>query len=94
VHLQHGDQVSLNITAPNAAVKEVLEQHLPRLREMFAEQGLNLSQSDVRDQSAGQRDRNESGESGDRGRYTDQAEETTPVMMEMDVPVGMVDYYA
>jgi len=94
VHLQHGDQVSLNITAPNAAVKEVLEQHLPRLREMFAEQGLNLSQSDVRDQSAGQRDRNESGESGDRGRYTDQAEETTPAMMEMDVPVGMVDYYA
>lgn len=94
VHLQHGDQVSLNITAPNAAVKEVLEQHLPRLREMFAEQGLNLSQSDVRDQSAGQRDRNESGESGGRGRYTDRAEETAPAMMEMDVPVGMVDYYA
>ncbi|NVK01126.1 MAG: flagellar hook-length control protein FliK [Oceanospirillaceae bacterium] len=94
VHLQHGDQVSLNITAPNAAVKEVLEQHLPRLREMFAEQGLNLSQSDVRDQSAGQRDRNESGESGGRGRYTDQAEEAAPAMMEMDVPVGMVDYYA
>jgi len=94
VHLHQGDQVSLSFSAPNAAVKEAIEQHLPRLREMFAEQGLNLSQSDVRDQSAGGRDRGEQGETGSRGRFAGSSDEPEMMFTEVSVPVGAVDYYA
>jgi|GEM_PF-1367540 len=94
VHLTQGDQVSLNFSAPNAAVRDVLEQHLPRLREMFAEQGLNLAQSDVRDQSAGGRDRGDSDSQRGEGRYVGGPDETELPFMEMQVPVGRVDYYA
>ena len=94
VHLHQGDQVSLNFSAPNAAVKEAIEQHLPRLREMFAEQGLNLSQSDVRDQSAGRQDRDDPDDGGRRGQYAGSIEESDMQFTEVSVPVGAVDYYA
>jgi flagellar hook-length control protein FliK len=41
------DQTSVTFTSHHAAVREVLDQSLPRLKEMFSEQGLNLVQADV-----------------------------------------------
>jgi len=95
VHLGQGDQVSLNFSAPNAAVRDVIEQHMPRLREMFAEQGLNLAQSDVRDQSTGGRDRGD-GESHGRGvQFAGRSSDEDELLFEeINIPVGRVDYYA
>ncbi|MBV2234778.1 MAG: flagellar hook-length control protein FliK [Sterolibacterium sp.] len=42
-----GDQASANFMAVNPAVREALENALPRLREMFAEAGLSLGQAQV-----------------------------------------------
>lgn len=44
------EQVSLTFTSPHGNVREALEQSLPRLREMMAEQGLSLGESFVQDQ--------------------------------------------
>lgn len=41
------DQTTVTFTSHHAAVREVLDQSLPRLKEMFSEQGLNLVQADV-----------------------------------------------
>ncbi|HEY5717333.1 MAG TPA: flagellar hook-length control protein FliK [Motiliproteus sp.] len=46
------DQASLSFTSPHPHVREALEQQMPRLREMLAEAGINLQQSDVSDQSS------------------------------------------
>jgi len=53
------DQVSVVFNTPHAAVKDALEQGLPRLREMFEEQGLQLADSSVEDHSGGQQDSRE-----------------------------------
>lgn len=47
---QQGEQTHVVFTSHHAAVRDALENTLPRLREMFEQQGLTLAQSDVRDQ--------------------------------------------
>lgn len=42
-----GEGVQLNVASPHAAVREAVEQAAPRLREMLAEQGLDLLEVDV-----------------------------------------------
>lgn len=44
--LQH-DQASLSLLASNAAVRDALEQSLPRLRDMLGQQDIQLAQVDV-----------------------------------------------
>lgn len=50
----NGDQANAVFTSPNAAVREMLENSLPRLREILAGSGLNLGQADVGAQSFAQ----------------------------------------
>jgi flagellar hook-length control protein FliK len=45
------DQTSVVFTSQHAAVREALDQSLPRLREMLEEQGIDLADVDVSDQS-------------------------------------------
>ncbi|MAA76342.1 MAG: hypothetical protein CMN28_16750 [Salinisphaeraceae bacterium] len=53
IHMRlDGDQVSLQVVASTAAGRDTVEAGLHRLRDMLAEQGLNLAQSDVSDGSA------------------------------------------
>ena len=49
------DQVNVTFTTQHAAVKEAIEAALPRLRELFSAQQLNLANVDVSQQDAGQR---------------------------------------
>ncbi|NOX76739.1 MAG: hypothetical protein GXP17_09060 [Gammaproteobacteria bacterium] len=57
-------QLSVNFSATNAVAREALEAALPRLREMFDQQGLNLGQADVsRESFAEQRRRREQDDS-------------------------------
>jgi flagellar hook-length control protein FliK len=49
-----GDQANAVFSSPNAAVREMIENSLPRLREILAGSGLNLGQADVGAQSFAQ----------------------------------------
>jgi len=52
----HQDQASVSFLAQHAAVREALEAALPRLREMFDQQSLQLVRADVSDPGAHQGD--------------------------------------
>jgi flagellar hook-length control protein FliK len=97
IHMQGGDQVSVSFTSPNAMVREALEQQMPRLREMFADQGLRLQDSSVADQSpqqqSGQRDQSPQGQAGSSG-YAGTETGMGEGMTMQAVKVGLVDYYA
>lgn len=91
------DQVSLNFTSPHAHVRDAVEQSLPRLREMFAEQGLALSDSSVSDQQKGDSAKEEmAGEGrGNEGGYLGQTSEgDAQEVGAMGRGVSLVDYYA
>lgn len=53
------DQASVQFTVLNQSTREVIEQSLPRLREMMQQQGLQLAQSSVQQQDAGSNSRQE-----------------------------------
>ncbi|SUD40691.1 flagellar hook-length control protein [Ectopseudomonas mendocina] len=45
------DQAQVTFASPNAGVREALEGQMHRLRELFAQQGMNLADANVSDQS-------------------------------------------
>jgi len=47
-----GDQASAFFTSPHAAVREAIEQSIPKLREMLADNGIMLGNTTVSDQSS------------------------------------------
>jgi len=63
VRLQmQNDQVSLSFTAQHGATREVIEAALPRLRELFSEQNINMTDVDISEHSfAEQRERQRAG---------------------------------
>lgn len=62
------EQTSVSFVVANAGVREVLEQQLPRLREFFEQQGLELGDVDVSDQqSEAQQEMLASGNDGQPG---------------------------
>lgn len=54
IHMQ-GDQANISFQSPHAHVREALEQSMPRLRDMFAEQGMDMGEANVADQQSGER---------------------------------------
>lgn len=87
-HVQHG------------ATRDALEQALPRLREMFASQGLNLSDANVSEQSADGRP--QAGQSGDQhsnnsqplGRLLPDDSDGADSRVSSATIEGMIDAYA
>jgi len=49
-----GDGANIHFTVANSQARDLLEQTLPRLREMLAQQGVQLGESSVQQQSTGQ----------------------------------------
>lgn len=90
------DQVSLNFTSPHAHVRDAVEQSLPRLREMFAEQGLALQDSSVSDQSSQQQREELAEHQGAKGDYAAQgmADDQEVNQASEARTVSLVDYYA
>lgn len=96
VRLQVGqDQVSVSFVSPHASVRDAVEQSMPRLREMMEQQGLNLGESSVNDQSSG------SGEEGRQERFASGNGDDMSAGSEEQVSVAadgegisLVDYYA
>lgn len=95
VQIHGNDQVSLSFNAPSAAVREVLEQSLPRLREMFNEQGMNLADASVADQSAQEHsDRSRQDERGGSGSSVREEFGELPDSRQQLRKLGIIDYYA
>lgn len=61
------EQARVVFSAPHAATREAIEQAMPRLRELLAQQGLDLRQADVGGFTAGDRQGARSGDSADPG---------------------------
>ncbi|MBF0220397.1 MAG: flagellar hook-length control protein FliK [Gammaproteobacteria bacterium] len=61
-------QASVSFVANNAVAREALEAAMPRLREMFNQAGLNLSQSDVSERQSGDQRAAEGGQQQGSGR--------------------------
>jgi flagellar hook-length control protein FliK len=52
-----GDQATALFTSPHAAVREAIEQALPKLRDMLADNGITLGNTSVNDQTPREQDR-------------------------------------
>ena len=93
----HQDQATVSFSSPHPLVREALDQSAARLREMFSEQGLNLTNMDVSDQSfARQHSRDEASTGGSgNGSDADIADEETLVGVTTDIArMRLVDHYA
>jgi len=98
------DQAQVSFASANAGVRDALEGQLHRLREMFAQQGMNMLDVNVSDQSLS-RGWQDQGEAGGRGVGSLTAggepgdEELTMGVSEIRSAAGgagrgLVDYYA
>lgn len=92
-----GDQASLSFTSPHANVRDALEQQMPRLREMLAENGIELDQADVSDQSLSKEsdDRRSSASSGrNSADDIDSENQQDESQVAVQASLSLVDYYA
>jgi flagellar hook-length control protein FliK len=88
------DQISVTFSSPQVAVREALDQNANRLREMFAEQGLDLVDVNVSDQSGQEQAGEESdGRTAGRGLGSD-ADDPEGEMIEQRISDRLVDHYA
>lgn len=90
------DQVSVSFVSPHAAVRDTVEQSMARLREMFEEQGLNLAEATVDDQSAQQHAGGEmsDGQHGQGAGQSGAGGDVEEVQLVEGHTVSLVDYYA
>jgi len=93
-----GDKASIAFSAQHAVVRDALESSLPRLRDMFAGQGMTLVDVDVSQRDvAGRQEHAAGGYRNGTGSRTAALEESTPVPGSVPGSVtvhGMVDLYA
>ena len=88
------EQVTVSFTSQHSVVRDVLDQNLNRLRDMFSEQGLNLANVDVSDKSFS-RQQGDANDQNGRGRAHDLAQdEETPIAISAIVQQRLVDHYA
>ena len=88
------DVASVNITSAHAQVRDALETALPKLREMFAETGVELGDVNVRQESfAQQQNSNEEKKEGMYNPELDNVEEIVTVNKQISND-GLLDIYA
>jgi flagellar hook-length control protein FliK len=97
------DQPQVTFASPNAAVRDALEGQMHRLRELFAQQGMNMLDVNVSDQSLSRGWQGQEGSGGGRGGSQSALgggeEEFAAGVVEQSGrfqgnPRGLVDYYA
>lgn len=90
-----GDQANVTFTSAHAQVREALEQTFTRLQDMLGQQGLQLADAQVSDQSAARQQQGEGrGGQGGAGVFADEDDAGPVTMQSLKVPKGLVDYYA
>lgn len=88
------DQTSISFSSPHPAVREVLDQQLQRLREMFSDSGLNLVNVDVSDKSFAQQERDQKESSAATANSDQDDEDLVPVGVSQAISMRLVDHYA
>ena len=91
INLGQNDQINVQFASQNAGVREAIESHQSRLREMFDSAGLKLANSDVSDGNSGQKN-DSNNQSNSNGLPFSNSDEKT--FSEVNRPVGLVDFYA
>jgi flagellar hook-length control protein FliK len=86
-----GDQASISFTVQQTDTRAALENALPRLREMLAESGINLGQSQVNHQAADQQQPQSGAERAQFGTADAGTPENT---VQIRTRVGLVDTFA
>ena len=92
-----GDQASVVFQSPNAQARDLLENALPRLKEMLEEQGMNLADASVSEESYSEDGESEQGgESSGQGSSLATGSETeeADTIAYFEEPLGLIDYYA
>jgi flagellar hook-length control protein FliK len=93
-----GDKASIAFTSHHAGVRDALEASLPRLRDLFAAQGLNLVNVNVSQQDAGSgHGQTTAGNRQGPGYSAPGVDEQLPATAVLAGPAtarGLVDYYA
>jgi flagellar hook-length control protein FliK len=93
----HNDQANVLFIAQNAATRDALEQALPRLRESFEENGMQLADADVAEQEFEQENeettrRNENQNRNEQHSQIDNESESQAISVENDVEIGLSLY--
>ncbi|CAM2867808.1 flagellar hook-length control protein FliK [Legionella worsleiensis] len=90
------DLASVNITSHTYHARDVVDQALPRLRELMADQGLNLSEVTVgMNDSSRQSEQNEQGFAAAPDESVQQSEnEPLVTQIKRQPPKGLIDYFA
>lgn len=88
------DSASVNIASHSQQVRDLIDQSLPRLQEMMAEQGLNLSEVNIdADTKERQFDRHANNPSADLASNSEEEVILTPIKNKA-IPQGIIDYFA
>jgi flagellar hook-length control protein FliK len=96
----HEQQLNVSFTAANPAAREALDAALPRLREMFDQQGLNLADANISQQPFSDQRHRKSGEGEpglDSGGWASEPEDLTEQALLSNMQMmgnGMLDAYA
>lgn len=100
---QDGDQVNVSFIVQQPHAKEALESALPKLKEMLAEQGIEMGEGAISQESP-KREADKDGGSGGQGQYAGNAEEEIGESELDDMPanhiriaggaLGGIDYFA
>lgn len=99
----NGDHTTVHFTVANHQARDVIEQSMPRLREMLAQQGVQLGETSVQQQSAGQQQARytadgdaQSGQLARNGSYSDEENLDTDVKLDLNVASKRdgISYYA
>lgn len=95
------EQASVNFQVSSPQAREALEQSMPRLRELLAENGIQLADSNVSEQKSGGDGSTGAGGDGDgftAGNSADEVEAELAEQTVVEVPTqstdGRIDYYA
>ncbi|MFT5422026.1 MAG: hypothetical protein ACI9D5_002792 [Candidatus Endobugula sp.] len=88
------DQAQVSFTVQNASVREALDQNALRLREMFAEDGLNLADVDVSDQSQSEKEQRHEQDVFRSHTLTSEEEMLETPTQSSNISSSLIDSYA
>lgn len=92
VHM-HGEQASVNFVVQSQQARDMLDQAVPRLREMLAEKGIELGQSFVQQEGKGQQFADQQNQSGMGSEADAAAEAVETELRVVNGRVGGIDYF-
>ncbi|MGY5730342.1 flagellar hook-length control protein FliK [Vibrio chemaguriensis] len=98
----NNDVANVHFTVNNPQARDIIEQTLPRLREMLAQQGMQLADSSVQQQNSGQQQgrytAEQHGQSAQGSGFSGQSEESFDADVNLDLNVaskrGGISFYA